>query len=55
LKVIKAIDIIITVRPNLDNLTSYQKWVDEQSYLADAIMGMYYFDASPENVDVEIE
>ena len=45
----------ITARPNLDQLTDYQKWVDEQSDLADAIMGMYQVDTSPENVDVEIE
>jgi len=36
-------------------LTNQQKWVDAQSYLADAIMGIYQVDTSPENVDVEIE
>jgi len=34
----------INARPNLDILTEYQKWVDEQSDLADAIMGMYQVD-----------
>ena len=43
----------IKVRPNLDILTEYQKWVDEQSDLVDAIMGMYQVDTSPENVDLE--
>ena len=33
--------------------TSHQKWVDEQSYLVDATMGMYQVDTSPENVDLE--
>ena len=41
------------MRPNLDILTEYQKWVDEQSDLADAIMGLYQVDTSPENVDLE--
>ena len=45
----------IMARPNLDQLTDYQKWVDEQSDLADAIMGMYQVYTSPENVAVEIE
>jgi len=27
----------IKVRPSLDTLTEYQKWVDEQSILGDAI------------------
>ena len=40
-------------RPNLDILTEYQKWVDEQSDLVDAIMGMYQVDTFPENVDLE--
>ena len=43
----------INARSNLDILTEYQKWVDEQSDLADAIMGMYQVDTSPENVDLE--
>jgi len=51
----------IHARPNLDILTEYQeylficlfKWVDEQSDLADAMMGMYQLDTSPEKVDVE--
>jgi len=43
----------IKARPNLDILTEYQKWVDEQSDLLDAIMGMYQIDTSPENVDLE--
>jgi len=43
----------IKARPNLDILTEYQKWVDEQSDLVDAIMGMYQVDTSPENVDLE--
>jgi len=42
-------------RPNLDKLTDYQKCVDEQSDLADAIMSMYQVDVSLENVHVEIE
>ena len=41
LKEIKAL-------PNLDILSEYQKWVDEQSDLADAILGMYQVDKSPE-------
>ena len=44
---------VINARPNLDILTEYQKWVDEQSHLVDAIMGMYQVDTSPENVDLE--
>jgi len=43
----------INARPNLDILTEYQKWVDEQSDLADVIMGMYQVDTSPENVGLE--
>jgi len=43
----------INARPNLDILTEYQKWVDEQSNLADAIMGIYQVDTSPENVYLE--
>jgi len=43
----------INTRPNLDILTEYQKWVDEQSDLVDAIIGMYQVDTSPENVDLE--
>ena len=43
----------INARPNLDILTEYQKWVDEQSDLADAIMGMYQVDTSPENVTLD--
>ena len=43
----------INARANLDILTEYQKWVDEQSDLADAIMGMYQVDTSPENIDIE--
>ena len=43
----------IKARPNLDILTEYQKWLDEQSDLVDAIMGMYQVDTSPENVDLE--
>ena len=43
----------INVRFNLDTLTEYQKWVDEQSDLADAIMGMYQVDKSPGNLDLE--
>ena len=34
----------IKARPNPDILTEYQKCVDEQSYLVDAIMGMYQVD-----------
>jgi len=46
----------IKARPNLDILTEYQKyqkWVDEQSDLVDAIMGMYPVDTSPQNLDLE--
>ena len=43
----------INARINLDILTEYQKWVDEQINLADAIMGMYQVDTSPENVHLE--
>ena len=43
----------IKARPNLDILTEYQKWLDEQSDLVDAIMGMYQVDTCPENVDLE--
>ena len=46
LKEIKAL-------PNLDILSEFQKWVDEQSDLADAIMGMYQVDTSPENLHLE--
>jgi len=45
----------IQARPNLDILTEYQKWVDEQSDLADAIMGMYQLDTSSEHADVDDE
>ena len=45
----------IKVRPNLDILTEYQKWVDKQSDLVDAIMGMYQVDTSPENVYLEYD
>ena len=34
-------------------LSEYQKWVDEQSDLVDAIMGMYQVDTSPENLHLE--
>ena len=34
----------IKALPNLDILSEYQKWVDEQSDLADAILGMYQVD-----------
>ena len=37
----------IKARLNLDILTKYQKWVDEQSDLVDVIMGMYQVDTSP--------
>ena len=37
----------IKARPNLDILTKYQKWVDEQSDLVDVIMGMDQVDISP--------
>ena len=43
----------IKTRRNLDILTEYQKWVDEQSDLTDEIMDMYQVDTSPENVDLE--
>jgi len=43
----------INARPNLDILTEYQKWVDEQNDLADAIMGMYQVDTSTEKLDLE--
>jgi len=43
----------IKAPPNLDILTENQKWVDEQSDLADAIMDMYQVDTSSENVDLE--
>jgi len=36
-------------------LIDYQKCVDEKSDLADAIMGMYQVDTSPQNIDLEIE
>ena len=45
----------IKARPNLAIFTEYQKWVDEQSDLVDAIIGMYQFDTSSENADVEDE
>jgi len=38
----------IKVRPNVDILTKYQKWVDEQSISGDAIMGVYQLDTSSE-------
>jgi len=40
----------IKVRPNLDILTEYQKWVDDQSILGDAIRGLYQLDTSSEIV-----
>ena len=43
----------IKARHNLDILTEFQKWADEQSDLVDANMGMYQVDTSPENVDLE--
>jgi len=43
----------INARPNLDILTEYQKWVDEQRDLVDVIMGMYQVDTSPENVTLD--
>jgi len=43
----------INARPNLDILTEYQKWVDEQNDLADAIMSMYQVDTSTEKLDLE--
>jgi len=43
----------IKPRPNLDILTEYQEWVDEQCDLVDAIMGMYQVDTSSENEDEE--
>ena len=46
LKEIKAL-------PNPEILSEYQKWVDEQSDLEDAILGMYQVDTSPENVRLE--
>jgi len=45
----------IKARPNLDILTEYQKWVDEQSDLTHAIMCMYQFETSSENADVDDE
>ena len=45
----------IKARPNLDILTEYQKWVDEQSDLVDAIMGMYQLDTSSDVQDEEKE
>jgi len=45
----------IKARPNLDILTEYQKWVDEQSDLVDAIMGMYQLDTSSDVEDEEKE
>ena len=43
----------IKTLPNLDILSENQKWVDEQSDLADSIMDMYQVDTSSENVDLE--
>jgi len=43
----------IKARPNLDILTEYQKWVDEQRDLVDAIICVYQVDTSPENEDSE--
>ena len=43
----------IEARPDLDILTEYQKWVDEQSNLPDAITGMYQLDTSSKNADVD--
>jgi len=40
----------IKVRPNLDILTEYQKWADDQSILGDAIRGVYQLDTSSEIV-----
>jgi len=37
----------IKARPNLDILTEYEKWVDEQSDWVVVIMGMYQVDTSP--------
>jgi len=45
----------ITAHPTLHKLTDYQRWVDEQNDLADAIISMYQVDTSPVNMDVEIE
>jgi len=45
----------IKARPNLDILTEYQKWVDEQSDLVDAIMGMYQLETSSDVEDEEKE
>ena len=45
----------IKARPNLDILTEYQKWVDEQSDLVDSIMGMYQLDTSSDVQDEEKE
>ena len=44
----------IKARPNLNILTEYQKWVDEQSDLVDAIMGMYQLEKNSSS-DVEDE
>jgi len=44
----------IKARPNLANITEYQKWVDEQSDLVDAIMGMYQLEKNSSS-DVEDE
>jgi len=45
----------IKARLHLGQLMEYQKWVDEQSDLVDAIMSMYQVQTSPENADVEEE
>jgi len=42
----------IKVRPKLDMLTEYLKWVDEQSILGDAIIGVYQLDTSSEIVRI---
>jgi len=44
----------IKARPNLAIFTEYQKWVDEQSDLVDAIMGMYQLEKNSSS-DVEDE
>ena len=45
----------IKARPNLAIFTEYQKSVDEQSDLVDAIMGMYQLDTSSHVEDEEKE
>ena len=44
----------IKTRPNLDISTEYQKWLDDQSDLVGAIMGMYQVDTSPGDTSPEI-